>query len=284
MPPKKLHSIKDVFVESITDFVKDRAFMLSAALSYYAMLSVIPLLVLMITILATFTQQNVILNQVIESVGSIAGENIARMLSALISASQEDAGIASAVSIVLLLAGSTALFSHLKTIINLIWDTPQKSEGRVVAIIKNRALSFLLIISLVIIASIFAIFSLVVSSINYLQFLELGSLESIIETAINYISFFVLMTLVFAFTYKILPDKKLKYSDVIAGGIFTSLFFTVGLTILGIYFKYSSIGTPQSPMSYILAILIMFYYYSVVFLLGAEFTHNYITRYKNRLI
>lgn len=182
--------------------------------------------------------------------------------------------IATVAAVVMLLLGATAVFAQLQESLNIIWKVKEKPGEGIWKMIKNRFISllavlgtgFLLLISLVISAGLSAIGTTLGHVLPFPEFLL---------QIINFMMSFVIVTLLFAMIYKLLPDLSIQWNDVWIGAIITSLLFTIGKFFIGLYLGKSDVGIAYGAAGSFVVILIWVYYASQIFLFGAEFTAVY---------
>ena len=255
---------------------EDHAPGLGAALSYYTVFSLAPLLMIVIAIAGLVFGQEAAQGQIMGQIQGLVGEESAKAIQSMIEeASKPAAGIlATVIATVMLLFGATGVFAQLQESLNIIWKVKEKPGEGIWKMLKDRFLSlmavlgtgFLLLISLVISAGL----SAVGATLEHV----LPGPEFVLQI-INFLVSFAVVTLLFAMIYKLLPDKPIRWGDVWIGAGITSLLFTIGKFFIGLYLGKSDVGVAYGAAGSLVVILIWVYYASQIFLFGAEFTAVY---------
>ena len=259
-----------------TKWTEDHAQGLGAALAFYTMFALSPLLLIVIAIAGLVFGQEAAEGQIIGQIQGLVGEDSAKAIQSMIEEAREPTSgiIASVLAIVMLLLGATGVFAQLQEALNTIWRVEEQPGEGIWKTLKNRFISlmavlgtgFLLLISLVISAGLSAVGTTVEHSLPVPEFLL---------QIINFVVSFAIITLLFAMIYKLLPDISIQWGDVWIGAIITSLFFTIGKFLIGVYLGKSDVGIAYGPAGSLVVILIWVYYASQIFLFGAEFTAVY---------
>ena len=264
-------TIWDTVKETFGDYMEDNALSRGAALAYYTILSLGPILVICIAIAGLVFGQEAAQGAIVGQLKGLMGDQAAEVIqSAIKSAGNKSSGIwATILGVVTLLITATGVFGEMQTSLNAIWKaTP---PGGLTGMLKARAaslglvatLGFLLLVSLVVGAALHALG-------DYLNnFLPEAAL---LFQVLNVVVSFLIVSVLFAAIYKILPDRQLAWKDVMVGALVTSFLFTVGKTLIGLYIGSSSMASSFGAASALIIILAWIYYSSQIFLLGAEFT------------
>lgn len=268
-------NVKRLFADSWNGWNKDNATRLGAALAYYTVLSLAPLLLVVITIAGfVFGRQAVegqIMYQISGMVGPEGGQAIQTMLRN--AAFNQTTGIwASILGLLTLLFGASAVVIELRGSLNKIWHVKEK-EG-VKALVKQRSYAFGIVVG----AGFLLLVSLVVSAGLQAAGKFVGSMLPIpaaVMEVINIAISLVIITGVFAFIFKFLPEVHLKWSDVWLGAAFTAVLFTIGKTLIGLYLGKAGFGSTFGAAGSLVVVLVWVYYSAQIFFFGAEFTKNY---------
>jgi membrane protein len=260
--------------ETVSSFVDDEMLSRGAAIAFYATTSLAPVLLIVIAVAGLAFGREVAQNALSQQFGTLMGPQTADLLQSVIaSASVKSTGvIAAATGIVTLVAAASGVFGEMQTALNTIWKTRSPNatisrliRARIVSLGLVGALGFLLVISLVVSAALTA-FS------NYLDFLPIGKL---ILSALNFFVAFLLLGILFGAIYKVLPDRTLRWKDVIAGALVTSFLFNIGKSLIGWYLGSSAIASSYGAAGGLIVLLLWIYYSAQIFLFGAEFTKIY---------
>lgn len=271
-----LPRVWQLFKNTYTKWNEDHAQGLGAALAYYTVFSLAPLLLIVIAIAGLVFGQEAAQGQIIGQIQSLVGEESAKAIQTMIEeARKPTAGIlATVIATVMLLVGATGVFAQLQESLNIIWKVEQKPGGGLWKLLKDRFLSlmavlgtgFLLLTSLVISAGLSAVGATVAHVLPGPEF---------VLQILNFLVSFAVVTLLFAMIYKLLPDKPVQWGDVWIGASITSLLFTIGKFFIGLYIGKSDVGVAYGAAGSLVVILIWVYYASQIFLFGAEFTAVY---------
>ena len=272
----KLKELPTLLKAAFSDWTEDRAPMLGAALAYYTIFSMGPLLVVVISIAGFVLGDAAASGQISSSIRDVLGEEGARTVEGMIaSASAPGAGIiATVIGIVTLLLGAMGIFGQLKTALNIIWEAPVKKGGGILGVLRQNLLSF----GMVIACGFLLLASLVVNAV-------LASLGKFINDVlpggpllwqiVNYVIGLGVITLLFALIFKFLPDVSIAWSDVWLGAFITALLFMLGQIVLGIYFSIANVGSAFGAAGSLVIILVWIYYSAQLAFLGAEITQVY---------
>jgi membrane protein len=275
-------SAKTIVVEAASEWVNDKAPRLGAALAYYAIFSIAPLLVIAIAIagmvLGEEAAQGQISAQVQNLVGTQGGEAVETMVK---SANKPGAGtIGSALGIGMLLFGAAALFGQLQDALNTIWEVQPKPGRGAWGFVRDRFLSltmvlgvaFLLLVSLIVSSALAAVGTL-------LGDWQTGTVGLIVTTSLDV----VVVTVLFALIYKYLPDAVIAWRDVWFGAAVTAVMFSLGKFLIGLYLGRAGVGSAYGAAGSLAVLLVWLYYASQIFLFGAELTKAYANHLGSRI-
>lgn len=267
---------------------EDKASRLAAALAYYTIFSLAPILVIVIAVAGLIWQRDAVQAQVMFQIQSLVGVQGADFVAELLkSAGNPTEGVtATIIGIVTLLFGALGVFNELHNALNIIWEVKEeKSEGFLQTIKKlviDRFLSFsmilgigfMLLVSLVISAGISALGDGVV---RVLPFHEL------ILQVINFLISIGIITILFALIFKFLPDTEVAWQDVWVGSFVTAVLFSVGKTLIGLYLGSSAIASSFGAAGSLVLLLVWIYYSAQILFFGAEFIQVYANRHGSKI-
>jgi membrane protein len=281
----KFRQCWNLIEESFSEWVNDKVPRLGAALAFYTALSVAPLLVVVLATAGLFYGRAAIQGEIVWQIQDLVGPEGAKVIQALISsaAHRPTSGIiATILGLVALLFGASSAFAELQDALNTIWQVPFESRQSKIAglfgIVKRRVLSFVLVLSI----GFLLLVSLFVGAWITAAETFVGSLLPLpgpVLHIINLLLSFVVITFLFAVVYKVLPDVRLKWSDVAIGASITSLLFSIGKLPIGLYLGKTTIESSYGAAGSFLILLLWVYYSAQVFFLGAEFTKIYTQRF-----
>ena len=262
----------------------DHAQGLGAALAFYTVFSLAPLLLIVIAIAALVFGQDAAEGHIIGQIQGFVGEDSARAIQGMLEHARTPSTglIATGVALVTLLFGASGVFAQLQEALNIVWGVEAKPGLGIIQTLKARFISFvtvlgtgfLLLVSLVLSAGLAAMG-------DTLEALLLAP-EAMLQ-AINFFVSFVVITLLFAMIYRVLPDVAIQWNDVWVGAGITSLLFTLGKFLIGVYLGKSQVGLAYGAAGSLIVVLLWVYYASQIFLFGAEFTAVYAASHGSRL-
>lgn len=291
MNPK---AILGLLKETFKEWQEDNASRLAAALSYYMIFSLAPVLIIAIAIVGSIFGEEAAKGEIVEQIQGLVGEQGAQFIqTAITNANRPDAsgGLASLISIVVLLFGASGVFGELQDALNTIWDVKLKPGQGIWGILKKRILSFLTVLGVGLFLLLSAVISTVLSALRSYEseFLkELGLLWlyqlDFVWTILDLLVSFGILSLMFALVYKYLPDVKIAWKDVWVGSIITTLLFNLGKSLLSGYLGRSSFSSSYGAAGSLVVLLAWVYYSSQIIFLGAEFTQVYAKRFGSKIV
>jgi membrane protein len=264
--------LKDAFKE----WSEDKASRLGAALAYYTIFSIGPLLVVVIAIAGEVFGDEAARGQIKSTIQGVVGPSGADMIEGMIkSANQPGVGsIAAVIGTVTLLLGAAGLFGQLKDALNTIWEVMPKPGGGIMGAIKNNFLSFTMVLGTGFLLMVSLVVNAVLAALG--EFLS-DTLPGgpLLWQILNYVISLLVLTLMFAMIFKVLPDVKMPWSNVWIGALFTAVLFVLGQIGLGFYFGISEPGSAFGAAGSLVLILVWIYYSAQILFFGAELTQVY---------
>ncbi len=275
-----------ILKKSVTSFLQEDAFTYSAAISFYTMLSLPAVLLIVVSIAATLYGENRIEKELIDQISRLIGQSTAQEIEGILvkaSLDKDTTFFARIVGIGTLIFSSTTVFFSLQMAINKIWNIEAKPDKGFTRYLLNRLLSFAMVIGIgfvlmvsLVVEAVLAIFK------NFIQGFQETISEILMKISSEVVSFCIIMV-IFSMMYKILPDAKLKWRDVWVGGLVTTLLFIGGKLLIGIYLGSSSLTDMYGASGSLVVLLVWTYYASFIFLFGAKITYVYTTRSHRKL-
>ena len=271
-----LQKARGAATDAIKQWIDDRAASKGAALAYYTLFSLSPMLIIVLAIAGTVFGEDAARGAIFQKLNGLLGGDGAQAIQILLSnARNPKAGaVATIVALILIVIGATTVFGELKESLDDIWRVPKSNQSGIRHSILTRLLSF----SIVLVLAFLLLASLAVNAaLNVLE-KYLGGFwaESayILQSISSLISFVVLAAL-FAAIYKLLPQQELSWSDVAIGSLITALLFNLGKVLIGAYLANSHMVGSYGAAGSVIALLLWVYYSAQVFFLGAELTRQY---------
>lgn len=264
--------------QAFSDFWDDNALRLAASLSFYTLLSLAPLLIIAIAVAGFFFGPDAVRGELVGSLTSLVGQEGGKTIeTALANASKpSDNILATIVGVGLLLFGASGVFAELQASLNTIWEVKAKPNRGILLMLKDRFISF----AMVLVIGFLLLVSLVVTAVlNAASELLAARYEFwvIIGQAVNQLVSFAVITVLFGLIFKVLPDVKLKWRDVLVGAMVTSALFTVGKYLIGLYLGHSTVASVYGAAGSVVVILVWSYYSAALLMFGAEVTQAYVT-------
>jgi membrane protein len=282
---KRVAKIGSMLRQTVFAWIDDKAPQLGAALAFYTALSIAPLLVISLGIAALVFGQEAARGGVQDQMQFLVGDQGAKAIDEMISnANNTGKGVvATGLSLVILLVGASGVFGQLQQSLNAIWKVQPKGGRGIVGIIRDRFLSFVMVLG--------SAFLLLVSLLLSAALASLENVTSSLPASMLWTSqllhigvSFVVITLLFAMMYKYLPDAKIAWQDVWLGATITAVLFTVGKFAIGLYLGHSSMASSYGVAGSFVVLLVWVYYSAQILFLGAEFTQVHASERGRRIV
>lgn len=280
---KKL-TLKGIFTiikESFTGFMEDKVLKLSASLAYYTVFSLAPLLLVILFLCGFFLGREAIEGSVYGQIEGFVGKASALQLQEMIkNASLDNKGnTAAIIGTITLLIGATSVFGEIQDSINMIWGIKTKPGKGIVLFLKTRLLSFGVIVSLGFLLLVSLGLSALLEGLSGKLKEIFPDMTVIVFYFINIVVSFAVISILFAVIFKVLPDAKIKWRDVMAGSFATAFLFMIGKFGISFYISKSDVGNTYGAAGSLVILLLWIYYSSVILYFGAEFTKRYAINY-----
>ena len=259
---------------SVKAWLDDYAPSMGAALSYYTVFSLAPLLLIVIAVAGMIFGAEAARGELIGQLRGLIGDAGAKGVQDILAAASTPSRsiIASIVGIVTLIAGATSVFGELQSDLDRIWEVPdQKKPSGIVALVRSRLLSFGLVLALGFLLLVSLVISAGLAAVGRWWGPMFGHWTTVLAI-VNFVISFGIVTTLFAFIYKILPRAHVGWQDVWIGAAVTALLFTIGKVLIGLYIGKTAVASGFGAAGSFVVLLIWVYYSAQIFLLGAEFT------------
>jgi membrane protein len=276
--------IARVLKETAVEWSEKDAPRLAASLSYYTLLSTAPLVMLCIAVAGLVFGNDAARGQIAEQIGSVVGaqaasaiQNIAR------SAHQSNAGpISGVIGVVVLLVGASGVFGELQSSLNHIWEVKPKPGRGFKGFLRDRFLSFTMVLGVAFLLLVSLIVSATLAALGRFLAGALPGGEAVWQM-LNFVISVAVITVLFALIFKVVPDAEIRWRDVWVGAAVTSVLFTIGKMLLGLYLGKSSVASSYGAAGSIVALVVWVYYASQILFMGAEFTQVYTRHFGARI-
>ncbi len=280
-PTRKKKSTWQFVKGTVMQWIAHQPFQLASSLSYYTLFSIAPLLIIVIAIAGLAFGTDAAQNRIVETIQGLVGQQSAQAIQSMVqsaSSRPKTGAFSTIIGVVALLFGAGGVVGQLQTSLNTIWGVePKPGQGiwgfihqRFVSYAMVLAIGFLLLVSL-------AVSALLAGFSHWLGGL-MGAAE-IIGHVLDFAVSLVFITVLFAIIFKFLPDVRIQWRDVWIGAAITSLLFTIGKVLIGIYLGKSGVSSAYGAAGSLITVLLWVYYSSLIFFLGAEFTQCYASEY-----
>jgi membrane protein len=282
---KRLKGIFSYIGKVLREFSADNILKYSASLAYYTVFSIAPLLVIISSLSGIFLGKEAVNGEIYNQLKGLIGGDAAVQIQDIIKNIHLTGNnfFASVLSVIVLLIGATSVFGEVQDSLNKIWGLRIKTRKIWWKLILTRLLSFSLIVSIGFIMMVSLILNAMVSAFGkFLSKYIHHSSVYFMATAEAVLSFFVAMFL-FSLVFKLLPDAKIRWKDVLFGGFLTALFFTLGKQAIGFYLGKSNLSSLYGAAGSIVIIMAWVYYSAIILYLGAECTKVYANLYGRKI-
>lgn len=272
--------------KTFSHFMDDNAIKLSAALSYYTIFSLPPLLIIIISLCGFFFGADAVRGEIFGQINGLVGNEAALQIQEIlknVKLSDQNTFITT-IGVITLLIGASGVFSEIQDSINFIWGLKAKPKRGLIKFLKNRLMSFSMIGSMgfLLLVGLMVNTLMDVMSTRLQNFFPQLTIE--LFYVLNLVIVFVIITLLFAVIFHTLPDGRVAMKDSIIGSAFTAFFFMIGKFAIGFYLGHSKISTTFGAAGSIVLVLVWVYYSAIILYFGAEFTKVYAYSFGKKII
>lgn len=268
-------NIKDLLSKTVDAWSADEAPRMGASLAYYTILSLSPLLIVVITIAGFLFGREAAQGTLFYQVDQLLGPEGAKAVQSMVEAAgkQKTTGLfASIAGFGALLFAASGVIGELRSSLNKIWKVPAENGAAITSFVKERGYAIAVVMGTGFLLLVGLVVNAVLSGLGkYLE--SFIATPPIVLQAINFAISFLIITLLFGLIYKVLPQAKIRWHDVGLGAAVTSLLFTIGKLLIGLYLGHASFGSTYGAAGSLVIVLVWVYYSSQIFFFGAEFTH-----------
>lgn len=261
--------------EIVREYWSNRPMELAAALSYYTLLSLAPLVLVTVSLAGLVFERAAVEGRVVAEIRALVGHEGADVVHTVMrnAHDREKGAISIAIGVVLLLAGATTVFVQLQTSLNRIWKVDTSLRlGAIHAFIKERLLSLAMVLGIGFLLLVSLLANTALTALGDSARTTVGD-SAIFLHAVNSLGSFAIITGLFAMIFKVLPDAPVAWRDVWIGAALTSILFTLGKSVLGIYLGRAGIGSAYGAAGSLVVMTVWVYYASLILFFGAELTY-----------
>ena len=287
LPAKRLSRrffwLGDVFKQSALEWYADNAFRLSAALAYYTVFSLAPVLVLATAVAGVIWGDEAARGELTQQLQRLLGADAASAVNALVSGARQRGANrwATLLSGIVLIIAATGVFAELKATLNQIWRVPPPSKAGVKTFLFERFASFVMVVGIGFLLLLSLLVNAAIAIVSKYFSTLLPIPPAVLDTADAVVSL-IATTGLFALIFKILPDTRVQWRDVWVGSGVTAILFLIGRWVIGLYIGQSSISVSFGASSSLAVLLVWSYYSAMIILFGAEFTEVFARSYGSR--
>src|SRR5690242_21016497 len=269
-------SIRTILVKAVRGYIDDRAMSMGAAIAYYTVFSLAPILILVIAVAGLVFGEDAARGAIVAQLGGLMGQEGAQALQAMIRSAGETttSTIAGIIGIVMLVIAATTVFAELQSALNIIWKAPPPKVSTVTLLVRVRLASLALIVGMGFLLLVSLIVNAALTALGGWLAGILPGLDILLHIA-NAVLSLTVITALFAMVYKLLPDTPIPWRDVWVAAIITALLFTIGKYLISLYIGSSKIASTYGAAGALVIILLWVYYSAQIFLFGAEIAWAY---------
>jgi membrane protein len=270
--------------QTFSDWQADNASRLAASLAFYTALSLAPLLVIVLSIAGLAFGEEAARGEVLGQVDGLIGRQGAEVVQTVLQSSAEtDQGaLATVIGVIVLLVGASGVFAELQSALDTIWDVKPRPGRGIRGMIKDRFFSFTMVVGVGFLLLVSLVISAAITALGARFGGALDTWPIVLQVGNQVVSFGV-ATVLFALIFKVVPDVKIRWSDVWIGALATAVLFAIGRYLLGLYLGRSAVGSSYGAAGSLIAVLVWVYYSAQILFFGAELTQAYATRRGSRI-
>jgi len=275
----------EVVKNSVSGFSDDKVTKLSASLAYYTIFSLAPLLIVIISLCGLLLGREAVEGKIYGQLAGFVGSDTAIQLQQIIknASIQGKGNLAVIIGVITLLVGATSVFAEIQDSINMIWGLKPKPKRGWLKMLQNRFLSFSVIVSLGFLLLVSLGITTVIDGFSDRLKAHFPDVTVIIFYIVNIAITLAVVTLIFGVIFKVLPDAKIKWKDVLAGAVTTALLFMIGKFAISFYISKSNIGSTYGAAGSLVVLLLWIYYSSIILYFGSEFTKAYAIKFGSEI-
>lgn len=269
--------VYNLFKSAGNGFIDDNAFKLAAALSYYTVFALGPLLIIIISLAGLFFGQDAAAGRIHAQMEGLVGHDAAVQIQDIIQNIQHSHHSTTGAIIggVILLVGATGVFTEMQDSINYIWSVKAKPKKSWHKYLMNRLLSFSLVIGLGFLLLVSLVINAALNAVSERLVRIFPNSQIDLFTSLNMVIMVVSITGLFAIIFKLLPDATISWKDALIGAVLTAAMFLLGKTLISYYLGRANLGVTYGTAASIVIILVWVYYSALILYFGAEFTKMY---------
>jgi len=277
--------IWEVLKNSFQGFSNDKVMKMASSLAYYTVFSLAPLLIIIISLSGIFLGKEAAEGKVYGQLENFVGSNTALQLQETIrnASLSGKSDMAVAIGIITLVVGATTVFAQIQDSINSIWGLKPKPKSGLLQFLRNRVLSFSIIIGLGFLLLVSLTLSTLIDGFSSALQARFPHITVVFFYVVNLAITLLITAVIFGAIFKVLPDAKIKWKDVVAGAITTALLFMLGKFAISYYIRQSHVGSTYGAAGSLVILLLWVYYSAIILYFGAEFTKAFAMKYGDNI-
>ena len=258
---------------TFSEWNRHEARRLGAALAFYALLSLAPLVILAIAVFALIFGHSEARQDLLTAVENTIGHQGSQVVNGMITHAQKHGSrtFASFIGVITLLFGASAVFNELRSALDKIWDVRPESTPGIWGAIKQRFFAFGMVLAIGFLLLVSVLISTTLAALGKLASRSLPMPPSTMS-AINFMASLIAVAVLFALVFRYVPGTRIAWKNIWIGAIITALLFTIGQFLIGLYLGKVAVGSAYGAAGSLVAVIVWVYYSSMIFLFGAEFT------------
>lgn len=270
-----------VLKNTLSGFIDHKITKLSGALAYFTLFSMGPLLVMIISLCGLFLEREAIEGEIFSVLRGFVGEDTAMQLQEIIKNASlvGKSTVAAIVGGITLLIGATTVFAEIQDSVNIIWGLKAKPKKGWLKMLQNRLLSFSVIVSLGFLLLVSLTLSGLIEGFSARLQARYPDVTVVVFYVINWVLTLGFSIVIFSVIFKVLPDARIRWRDVLAGSVVTTLLFLLGKFGISLYISQTNVGSTYGAAGSLVVLIVWIYYSSIILYLGAEFTKWYAVAY-----
>jgi len=269
----KTREVGSIALESLKNFFSGEPFQLAAALSYYTMLSLAPLLLVLIGMSGLLLGEAQVQEALVTQVGDLVGDEGASLLQTVAQnvGTNDRNYVSMIVGFVLMIVGATTVFAQLQTALNRVWGVKAAPNNAILGFLRSRLVSLTVVLGLAFMLLVSLIFTAAIAAIQaHLEGFLPGA--DILWSIANHAISLILVGMLLAMLFRYVPDVEISWRDTIVGALVTAALLTLGKYVIGIYLGRAGVGSPYGAAGSAVVFMVWVYYVSLILFLGAEIT------------
>ena len=280
-----LKGVWQLLKNTFNGFIDDRIVKLSAALAYYTVFSLGPMIIMVVYVAGLLYGREAIEGTIFDELRNLVGAQPAAQIQDMIknAALNESGPVAATIGLITLLIGATSVFAEIQDSINMIWSLKPKPKKGWLKMILNRLLSFSVIVSLGFILLVSLVLNGLIEALMQRLQARFPDTTVVVMYIINLLITFSVISTLFAVIFKVLPDALIKWKDVMVGAMVTAVLFMIGKFGITFYIGQSDVGSTYGAAGSLVVLLVWVYYSAIILYFGAEFTKYYAAEYGSHI-